>query len=95
MGEFIKIALSLVLIVLKAIVFSSTWGWFVAPLGVMEIDIWHAFGLSMIIQVYTSMNPFNSEDSSKHEDFTEKFLASAIGYLVVWGLSAIIHYFLM
>ena len=34
-------------------VLSCLWGWFVVPLGVVQINIWQAYGLSLILAMLT------------------------------------------
>ncbi len=35
-------------------VMSVLWGWFIVPLGVIPITVWHAIGISSLIRVFTA-----------------------------------------
>lgn len=45
--------LSLALLPFEGWVIKLMWGWFIVPLGVMSITIWHAIGIDAIVSYFT------------------------------------------
>lgn len=84
----------LIMIVLTAfvqgVVLMNLWNWFVSPLGVAQINYWLAVGISMTMRVF-----INAGSSSKEDDSAwSNFFGSIIGYLIIWGIGAIIVLFI-
>ena len=98
MGKFFgvvgAVVVWLIMIVLTAfvqgVVLMNLWNWFIAPLGVAQINYWLAVGISMTMRVF-----INSGSSSKEDDNVwSNFFGSIIGYLIIWGIGAIIVLFI-
>ena len=86
----------LVMLVLTAfvqgVVLMNLWNWFIAPLGVMKIGYWMAFGIALTLRIFVKPN-----SSSKDDDDTNiwgDFFGNIIGYLILWGVGAIIVLFI-
>lgn len=63
-----------------AFVLVQLWGWFVVPLGVVEIGLFHALGLLLVASLATYQNITNLAKSS--ED-TASQVANGIAYVIV------------
>ena len=67
------------------------WGWFIAPLGLMELTLWHAIGISLIASVLTH-KAFTPEGPV---EVTWKKIGTV---MVTWGLCLgvgfVIHQFM-
>ena len=87
------IILALLLIVpsalLNGFVLSKLWGYFVVPLGVMQIGVAHAIGIAMIASFVRSR--YRKPDST---DLPEKMALCIIEPLYIWGVAAIVHGFM-
>ena len=90
------IVIWLVMLVLTAfvqgVVLMNLWNWFVAPLGVMQIGYWMAFGLALTIRVFINTNSRNSDD--QESGVWSNFFGTIIGYLIIWGVGALIVLFI-
>ena len=78
--------------VFRAYVLTQLWAWFIVPLGLEQIGLWHAWGLAMIIGMFTVKASDYKSDEKK--DMTEKiglFISPVITTLVVWGIGSIVH----
>ena len=76
----------------QGFVLMNLWNWFIAPLGVMKIGLARAFGLALTIRVFINTNSNESED--KDSNVWVNFFATIIGYLILWGVGALIVLFI-
>jgi hypothetical protein len=71
---------------------SSLFNWFIAPLGMPEIGMWHALGISTFISVFKIRGrDFDSEDLSEGQRVHRIigywcFLAISVGFGWLWQL---------
>lgn len=89
-------ALSVPVLLLAAVVLQDLWGWFVVPLGVVEIGLAHALGIVFLAYFFLEKVPLKPADIKP-----ERAMELAIGraaatickYLIAWGCGAVAHAF--
>ena len=94
-GYLIAIGLHIPAAMLRGVVFSSLWLWFVVPLGVHPIGIAAAIGLSMTVNLVTN-DPFVKRDDEL-KGLSGAFarpIFSVLISLISWGIGAIVAAFL-
>ena len=92
-GAVICSALVLLLTVfVQGVVLMNLWNWFIAPLGVTKIGYWMAFGISLTLKVFIEKS--SKDDDDEDEGLFVSFFGTIIGYLVIWGIGAIIALFI-
>lgn len=80
MGQFIGFVLSSLL---RAVVISCLWGWFLHPLGVPHLqNIWHAFGVSAFIGLFTIDYIDGPADAAARKNHTEEQSKARIVLLI-------------
>lgn len=93
MGAIIGIIFLLILIVpiglYRAWVLTVMWMWFIVPLGLPEIGIAHAWGISMAIGMLTVSHVYK-EDKEPLKSFANMIFAP----LVLLGIGYIVHSFM-
>ena len=72
----------------RAFVLTKLWGYFLVPLGLVEIGIWHAWGISLLVTLFTYSSPSNSEEK---KNFVSALLNPVLLSLIAWGIGALIH----
>ena len=65
------------------------WGWFITPLGVASIGLFHAVGLSLIIAFFKTDKPIQNGDSPI-EAAVEGIFTHIFKVLIVLGLGWIV-----
>jgi len=70
-------------------VLTILWMWFIVPLGVPEIGIAHAWGISMIIGMLTATHIYK-EDKNPVKSFTNLIFAP----LILLAFAYVIHSFM-
>lgn len=88
MKVLVRLALALVSGPLYGWSVSLLWGWFVVPLGVRPIGMWHALGLGYLASRFT-VGPADLEDDKTPG--WQKTLASALYSLTLAGVGWIVH----
>lgn len=68
-------------------VLSLVWKWFVAPLGIPTIGVFHAVGLSLAIQLFIA----KSTQSEEKRHPLEIFATSSALMLTIMGMSWLVH----
>lgn len=68
-------------ILLRGFVLTQLWHWFLVPLGLREISLAHAYGLSILIALFTS----HTASSSKEDQ--EKGIAYLVFKMVFMGFA--------
>lgn len=63
----------------------TLWGWFVVPLGLPAIGLWHALGLSLLVQLVTVKRPANR----KGDDNDLRYHLGSLFYAVCLPLAAL------
>ena len=90
LGVAIVIPLS---ILLHSVVIADLFNWFISPLGVMEINMPHAYGLSCFINIF-HIGRATSQDV-KDTDGSGSVIVSVatmfFALLFIWGFGAIAH----
>ena len=67
--------------VVRASVFMLLWNWFVAPLGVIEINIFYAFGLIQIHYLLTYKVDTSSTDNSLIGEFSAAVSVPCVAFI--------------
>jgi len=78
-------------IILKGIVLSSMWQWFIVPLGVLPITTAQAVGLSVI--TFVLLGKYESSDKSEEEQLKQA-ITVVVAVLMMWGFGAIANLFM-
>lgn len=86
----------LIMLVLTAfvqgVVLMNLWNWFISPLGAIKIGYWLAFGIALTIRVFINTN--SRSDNDEDAGVWANFFSTIIGYLILWGVGAIIVLFI-
>lgn len=92
-GTLAGLALLFVILttLLGGLVLQDLWGWFIVPLGVMQISIVHAIGISLVVRLVTYTIPKGNEDMG---DTLSRVIASILYLLAVWGIGFIVHLYM-
>ena len=77
------------LVLYYAWAFNTLWNWFIAPLGISEINMWHAYGIMMFFGLFT--NKYSGDYSGKEPSELVKPLITnlstpALSVLVGWWI---------
>lgn len=68
----------------SAFVLATLWGWFVVPLGIAQIGIAHAYGLSLIPAVLLSSRGLYSPEDKRTEAAVAALMMPAVALLFGW-----------
>jgi len=71
-------------ILLKGFVLSKLWFWFMVPLGVVPISLAHAYGLAILIALFTHQSQKPAEEGTLGQMAFRMFIMSIGGPLIVW-----------
>ena len=89
------VGLSIILVVLTTllggVVLKDLWSWFIVPLGVPQLSVIHAIGVSLVVRLMTYNIPKGDEETS---DIIARIIGSILYILAVWGIGAIVHHFM-
>lgn len=70
---------------------ATLWLWFVVPIGVPALTIWHAAGVSLIIGLLTHQVQHEPDDTA-NDLFWTRFLTAIIGPPICVGWGWLIHW---
>lgn len=79
------IAILVVGVLAKGVALSVLWGWFAVPLGLPDIGIAHAIGVSVIFSLLAHHASIKKEEGY---DLSE-LIAKLLGYTIAWPMIAI------
>lgn len=97
-------ALTIGFAILNTFIFGSllscVWGWFIVPLGVVEITFWHALGISSVVSIVKVDMPSDADllAATKMEEEEKKGVAFGKqfgllgGYGISFILASLFHY---
>jgi len=81
--------LLIIAILINGFVLKYLWGWFMVPLGIVQIGIAHAIGITVIVGYLTQ------RDSKVNMDgFIERLVSVAIASLLILLIGYIVHSFM-
>lgn len=80
-------------IVWKGFVLTKLWAWFVVPLGLPEIGIANAYGICLLLVLFTVTKKPDSENVTMERFASSAFFALFLP-LATWGLGAAVHAFM-
>ncbi len=72
-------------------VLSVLWGWFVVPLGLKQIGLAHAIGLSTVVGLMTGVLEQQNSAELEKRPFWSRLLVSTFIRLLVLGMGWVIH----
>ena len=72
-------------------VLSVMWAWFIVPLGAVSIGVWHAFGISVLVDLLTFKQPQEKVDDSKRPSPGVRIATSLFVPLIVLGFGWAAH----
>jgi len=84
----ISILMLPVIAVFYAFVATYLWEWFLVPLGVPSVGMAHIYGVMMTLGM---IMPNESNGSSNKGALLANVLGKAFGALLIWGLGAMVH----
>jgi hypothetical protein len=93
----VLIALVLILIVLipgilwRAYVLSTLWGWFLVPLGVMDIEMAQAYGIALLVAMLTYEHTRSADSDDKLETTIRAIFVTFFYPLVILILGSVAH----
>lgn len=87
---WIALGLSIPATFLRAWVLTLLWAWFVSPLGVVEIGLWQAIGISTFVTLLTFHQLPNSERDPAEQSLVNVFTWLVLS-LVCLGMGFIAH----
>lgn len=90
----ILLALDIPIVIFRGFILAKLWGWFIVPLGVMQIGIAHAIGLSILISVFTWKNEKTPKDDDDSPWWAKVLGAQFIKVLILlltWWIASIVH----
>lgn len=95
-GWLIVLALDIPTVMLRGFVLSRLWQWFIAPLGVAQIGIAQAIGISILVGLLAKDGKpkDDDEDTPALGKACVALLVATFASLVSWGLGAFIHGFM-
>jgi hypothetical protein len=85
-SEIGKLAVSIASVFLGAYVFFCGWAWFLTPLGIPEIGVFHALGMATLISMSTTSTKV--EDEVGDEEFFNymvyRTVCQLVALLIMW-----------
>jgi hypothetical protein len=76
--------------VLRAFIIRDLWAWFIAPLGLPEISVLHAFGLGLFASLFFDQMLAVLIVGDDHAAAFRHLLQGIAGWLATWGLGAVV-----
>ena len=92
-GAQIFTALLVVNALIRGITLSVLWGWFIAPLGVRDINVTEAIGIGVVFGFLTAQLQDTEKDRKFAERFGEGFIQSLASCAFALVLGWIVHLF--
>jgi hypothetical protein len=78
--------------ILRAFIIRDLWGWFLAPLGLPEISVLHAFGLGLFASLFVDQMLATLIIGEDKTAAVRLLLQGMAGWLATWGLGALVAY---
>ncbi|MBR4022690.1 MAG: hypothetical protein IKI94_08925 [Ruminococcus sp.] len=78
--------------ILQGFYASKMWMWFMVPLGLPSISVAHAMGIAMVCGMMISSG--STKKIKNGEDMCSYALAAAVTMTIMFGIAAIINYFM-
>ena len=96
LGFFALFAIDIPLLIYRGFVLSILWAWFLVPLGLPEIGIAHALGVSVIIGLtYAGLSDKKADpDESLAEVAVWAMIRSFFSSSFAWAVGAIIYWYM-
>lgn len=91
----VALALSIASTAIQGVVLMHLWNWFMTKLGLPAIGFWLTLGISLVVNVFIlpSILGLQKQDIESSEAIARS-VGTIIGYLIIWGVGAIIHLFI-
>lgn len=101
MGKFLGflalVVTSIPVALLKALVISWLWLWFLVPLGVPPVGVVHALGITYVVWAILAgvkTQDFKTEDSKWYTETISQLIFTLLASLVLWGFGYVVHLFM-
>lgn len=78
-------------LVLNGIVLQALWGWFIVPLGLMEIGLAHAIGFNLLVRFCLFTQKEEREDSYSDKEIKKRLIVAILYPLLVLLTGWILH----
>lgn len=78
--------------ILRAFIIRDLWGWFVAPLGLPEISVLHAFGLGLFASLLLDQMLAVLIIGNDNKAAVRHLLQGVAAWLATWALGAVVAY---
>lgn len=88
------ISLVVISVVLRAWVLTVLWGWFLVPVGVFELSITTAIGVSIIVNLFTQHLAKDSSDEDGKQGMINGMIQAVVGPLIALLLGWIVTWFM-
>jgi hypothetical protein len=76
--------------VLRAFIIRDLWSWFLAPLGLPEISVLHAFGLGLFASLFLDQMLAVLIIGNDNAAAFRHLLQGVAAWLATWGLGAVV-----
>lgn len=78
--------LAILVSIWMAFVFTRLWGWFIVPLGVVSISLFHAYGILYLVKMF-SLGRLADRSNEDFDDYAEfkRLCKGAFFVLMIWG----------
>ena len=77
---------------LVAVIVMDLWGWFFVPLGTPALlNYWHSYGVTLTVQFLCQRVKYEDSEGDAEEKIKKSVFATWY-VLIVWGISALIHW---
>lgn len=84
--------------IFQGYVLSKMWLWFVVPLGVVELPVAHAIGISLTAGLLTHQHDTSLDEDEERLPFGDRLAVRIIAEnmltAMVWGAGAVVHLFM-
>ena len=91
----IALALSIALTAVQGVVLMYLWNWFMTKLGLPVVGFWLTLGISLVVNVFICPSVLGlQKQNTESSEAMARSIGVTIGYLIIWGIGAIIHLFI-
>lgn len=88
------LSFAVIAVILRAWVLTVLWGWFLVPVGVFELSITTAIGVSIIVNLFTQHLAKDSSDEKGKPGMINGMIQAVFGPLIALLLGWIVTWFM-
>lgn len=91
------VLLGIIAIIIRGFAMVDLWEWFIMPLSTTlpELGFWHALGVTLFLNYATFSLPSKISEERDVEEEALRAVALILMPLLVWGVGAIYHSFMV